>query len=107
MALQLLTFPGVFTPTGLLGAGPHSAAWLWIFWHGGFPFFVILSVSTRYQLRRALVSTSHVGRWCGCLLAAPSCSAPRCARSRFMATCLQPSIRQTLGGCSRAARRSW
>src|SRR3981081_3304578 len=35
-----LTFPGLFSPTGLLGAGPQSTAWL-MFWHGGFPLFVI------------------------------------------------------------------
>jgi signal transduction histidine kinase len=32
-----LTFPGAFSPTGLLGAGLQSTAWLWIFWHAGFP----------------------------------------------------------------------
>jgi signal transduction histidine kinase len=31
-----LTFPGLFAPTGLLGAGPHSTAWMYMFWHGGF-----------------------------------------------------------------------
>jgi PAS domain S-box-containing protein len=36
-----LTFPGLFAPTGLLGAGPHSTAWLYVFWHGGFPLAVI------------------------------------------------------------------
>jgi len=36
-----LTFPGVFSATGLLGAGPQSTAWLFMFWHGGFPLFVI------------------------------------------------------------------
>ena len=36
-----LTFPGVFTPGGLLGAGPQTTAWLYIFWHGGFPLFVV------------------------------------------------------------------
>jgi diguanylate cyclase (GGDEF)-like protein len=36
-----LTFPGVFSPTGLLDAGPQTTAWLYIFWHGGFPLFVI------------------------------------------------------------------
>src|SRR5262249_58016004 len=34
-------FPGLFAPTGLLGAGPHSTAWLYMFWHGGFPLAVI------------------------------------------------------------------
>jgi len=32
-----LTFPGLFAPTGLLGAGPHSTAWMYLFWHAGFP----------------------------------------------------------------------
>ena len=36
-----LTFPGLFAATGLLGAGPQSTAWLYMFWHGGFPLFVI------------------------------------------------------------------
>ena len=36
-----LTFPGVFSPSGLLGAGPHSTAWMYMFWHGGFPLIVI------------------------------------------------------------------
>ena len=36
-----LSFPGVFSPTGLLGAGPQTTAWLYMFWHGGFPIFVI------------------------------------------------------------------
>lgn len=40
-AVQLLTFPEMFTPTGLLGAGPQTALWLCVFWHGGFPLSVI------------------------------------------------------------------
>ena len=36
-----LTFPGLYAPTGLLGAGPQSTAWLYMFWHGGFPLLVI------------------------------------------------------------------
>jgi PAS domain S-box-containing protein len=36
-----LSFPGLFTPTGLLGAGPQSTAWLYIFWHSGFPLAVV------------------------------------------------------------------
>jgi diguanylate cyclase (GGDEF)-like protein len=35
-----LSFPGLFSPTGL-GAGPQSTAWLYMFWHGGFPLLVI------------------------------------------------------------------
>jgi signal transduction histidine kinase/ActR/RegA family two-component response regulator len=41
MALaHMLTFPGLFTPAGL-GAGPQTTAWLYMFWHGGFPALVI------------------------------------------------------------------
>jgi PAS domain S-box-containing protein len=36
-----LTFPGVFSPTGLLAAGEQTTAWLYVFWHGGFPLFVL------------------------------------------------------------------
>jgi signal transduction histidine kinase len=37
----LLTFPGVFRPGGLLGAGLQSTNWLYILWHAGFPTFVM------------------------------------------------------------------
>jgi signal transduction histidine kinase len=40
--IQLLTFPDLFVPGGLLGAGTQTALWLCIFWHGGFPLAVIL-----------------------------------------------------------------
>src|SRR6202022_4741696 len=37
-----LTFPGIFTPGGLLGAGlQQSTHWLYILWHACFPLFVI------------------------------------------------------------------
>ncbi|MCG2576858.1 MASE4 domain-containing protein [Dechloromonas sp. XY25] len=36
-----LTFPGLFSATGLLGAGPQTTAWLYTLWHGGFPLYVI------------------------------------------------------------------
>jgi hypothetical protein len=36
-----LSFPGAFAPTGLLGAKEQTTAWLYVFWHGGFPLFVI------------------------------------------------------------------
>jgi PAS domain S-box-containing protein len=39
--VHALTFPGLLAPTGLLGAGPQSTAWLYMFWHGGFPLLVI------------------------------------------------------------------
>jgi signal transduction histidine kinase len=36
-----LSFPGLFSPTGLFGAGPQTTAWLYFLWHGGFPLLVI------------------------------------------------------------------
>jgi len=40
-AFHALSFPGLFAQPGLLGAGPQSTAWIYMFWHGGFPLFVI------------------------------------------------------------------
>jgi PAS domain S-box-containing protein len=37
----MLTFPGVFTSSGLLGAGLQSTACLYLVWHAGFPGFVM------------------------------------------------------------------
>ncbi len=45
--LQLVIFPGVFSAAGLLGAGPQSAIWLWVIWHGGFAIMVLLALATR------------------------------------------------------------
>jgi len=43
--LHALSFPGLFSPTGWLGAGAQSTAWLYMFWHGGFPLFVVAYVA--------------------------------------------------------------
>jgi signal transduction histidine kinase len=40
--VQLLTFPGMFSASGLLGAGSQTALWLCVFWHGGFPLVILL-----------------------------------------------------------------
>ncbi len=38
----LLSFPGVFAPSGLLGGGSSEiTVWLYTLWHAGFPIFVI------------------------------------------------------------------
>ena len=48
-------FPGLFAPTGLLGAGPQSTAWLYMFWHGGFPLFVAAYAVARDRPRDAAI----------------------------------------------------
>jgi PAS domain S-box-containing protein len=37
----MLTFPGLFAPSGLLGAGPQTTKWLYMFWHAVFPVAII------------------------------------------------------------------
>jgi signal transduction histidine kinase len=49
-----LTFPGVFSPTGLLNAGPQSTAWLYMFWHSAFPLAVI--GYTRLRKREGVIA---------------------------------------------------
>lgn len=71
VALQLLMFPGLFTPSGLFGAGPNSAAWMWVFWHGGFPFFVILAVATRSLSSADLIKSKNVSLWTWGLVGGP------------------------------------
>src|SRR5215472_17297808 len=39
--VHALTFPGLFTPTGLLGAGPQTTVWLYMIWHGVFPLLAL------------------------------------------------------------------
>jgi signal transduction histidine kinase len=36
-----LSFPRLFAPEGLLGAGPQTTAWLYMIWHAGFPIAVM------------------------------------------------------------------
>jgi signal transduction histidine kinase len=42
--LHALSFPGLITPTGWLGAGPQTTAWLFVFWHSGLPLAVMAYV---------------------------------------------------------------
>lgn len=71
-AAHMLTFPDLFSATGLLGAGPQSTAWLYMFWHGAFPIAVIayaltkgdglaggrFSDSTRYSVPLSIVAVA-------------------------------------------------
>jgi signal transduction histidine kinase len=53
---HILTFPGAFSPTGLLGAGPQTAGWLYLFWHFGFAvsvFGYVLLKDTKSPIRHA------------------------------------------------------
>lgn len=39
--VHALTFPGLFTSTGLLNAGSQTTVWLYMIWHGGFPLLAL------------------------------------------------------------------
>ena len=77
--VQFLTFPDMFTATGLLGAGPQTAVWLHVFWHGGFPLVVILCALFRDSSREivappgiavASAATAAIGAVFACWFAA-------------------------------------
>lgn len=46
-----LSFPGLYAPQGLMGAGPQTTAWLYMFWHAGFPLLVIVYAFIRHDTR--------------------------------------------------------
>jgi two-component system sensor histidine kinase/response regulator len=72
-----LTFPGLFAPSGLLGAGPQSTAWLYMFWHAGFPLFVLA-----YALLPREAAPSHTG-WA---LGVPAAAVAGCGALVVLAT---------------------
>ncbi len=41
VAAHTLSFPGAFAAHGVLGGGSQTTSWLYVFWHGGLPLFVI------------------------------------------------------------------
>src|SRR5262249_11531527 len=76
VVLHTLSFPGLFAPQGLLGAGPQTTAWLYMFWHGSFPVFVTayaLLSRRRTQARQPSFSR-RVGVWAR-VLAVAACAA--------------------------------
>ena len=63
-AIHALTFPGVFAPTGLLGAGPQTTAALYVCWHAGFPLFVLAyAVLKRREHVAAAAAASLAPAW--------------------------------------------
>jgi signal transduction histidine kinase len=57
--VQLLTFAGMFTTAGLLGAEPQTALWLCVFWHGGFP-LVVIFYALFHRSNREIVSPPRI-----------------------------------------------
>ena len=62
IVLHALSFPGVFSETGLLGANNQTTAWLYVFWHGGFPLFILAYALLPAQNRASDYLHRHSGR---------------------------------------------
>jgi signal transduction histidine kinase len=55
-----LSFPGLFSETGLLGTSPQTTAWLYMFWHAGFPLCVIGYTALKNQYWRPRSSRAAI-----------------------------------------------
>jgi diguanylate cyclase (GGDEF)-like protein len=63
VAMQLLTFPGLFTPQGLFGAFPTTSGWIWVIWHAGFPTLVLAAmISRRHFTPQSVTQLPPTGR---------------------------------------------
>ncbi|WP_158901569.1 sensor domain-containing diguanylate cyclase [Burkholderia sp. L27(2015)] len=56
---QLLVFPDIFAPTGLFGANSQSAAWIWVFWHGGFPIVLLIASVIKRHWGETVLEPRH------------------------------------------------
>jgi uncharacterized membrane protein len=61
-----LSFPGAFSPTGLLGASVQSSAWIYNFWHYGFPVVTIFYATLRGERRANKMSRDSARFAIGC-----------------------------------------
>ncbi|HUJ01513.1 MAG TPA: PAS domain S-box protein [Usitatibacter sp.] len=56
-----LSFPGLFAPSGLLGANPQTTAWIYFLWHAGFPLIVMAYAVLANQGRDAMIAGRSAG----------------------------------------------
>ena len=54
-----LSFPGLFSPSGLLGSGPQTTAWLYFLWHLGFPLALVAYALRKREARAPDVPQSR------------------------------------------------
>lgn len=55
--LQTLSFPGGYSPAGLIGDGPNSPAWIYVLWHTTFPAAILV-----YALSKDAAGAARPGR---------------------------------------------
>jgi signal transduction histidine kinase len=70
---HLLTFPGAFSPTGLLGAGLQSTGWLYIFWHAGLPVALLIYAFIKGEKFAESITQSSILFAVGCSIAMVVC----------------------------------
>src|SRR5258705_1739568 len=85
----MLTFPGAFAPTGLLGAGLKSTNWLYILWHAGFPMFVIAYASSKDADPAKRLSQGSAGM---AILSRVAMTAPVACVGTFLVTAYDPLL---------------
>jgi signal transduction histidine kinase len=64
--LHVLSFPGAFSPTGLVGSGLQTTAMIYEYWHVGFPLILMIYAWLRYGDREkhtSKVSTQYAIFW--------------------------------------------
>lgn len=61
--MYLLTFPRIFSETGLFHAGIQTAPWLYILWHGGFPISILLYMVLERKTDRQPWSIRKAKTW--------------------------------------------
>jgi signal transduction histidine kinase len=85
----ILTFPGVFASSGLLGAGQRSTNWLYIAWHSGFSMFVIA-----YALLKDSAPARRVwqGSAAGAILSSVAMTAAVVSAATFLVTTYDPLL---------------
>ncbi len=107
-----LSFPGLFAPSGLLGAGPQTTAWLYMFWHVGFPLCVIGYALSKRSERPARVVRIDLAVALTCVLAAAiGCTLLATAYQQVLPSIMRGNgytpilifVVSTVWGCSLAA----
>jgi hypothetical protein len=59
---HLLAFPSINPGQGRLIGGPHSSAWLWLLWHGGFALLVLAYVLVDWRWQGRQIGRGVAGR---------------------------------------------
>jgi two-component sensor histidine kinase len=59
---HLLAFPSMNPGQGRLIGGPHSSAWLWLLWHGGFALLVLAYVLVDWRWQGRQIGRGVAGR---------------------------------------------